>query len=107
MVTISHDPTIIVFDFTREFETRVRNSNVDVEVHDEVGRWSATFFTLENVETLMLEHALTGESTGGLYLWATDMILVRELSYDVIRETVAGLRRSGDFPVAFMRLDDD
>jgi hypothetical protein len=100
MVTISNDPTIVVFSI-EDLE-----APVDVEVHVDGARWAATFFTLENLEALMRKNAVTGECASGLYLWATDMIVVRELSYDVIRDTVAELRRAGEFEDAFSRLEN-
>lgn len=106
MVTISTDPTIIVFS-TDDLETAVLDLNVDVEVRTETGRWSATFFTLANIEALMRTRAGTGECAGGLYLWAADMIVVRELSYEVIRTAVAQLQRDREFESAFGLLDDD
>jgi len=104
VVTISTDPTIIVFS-ADDLEAPVLDLNVDVEVHTESGRWSATFFTLANIEALMREHAVTGECAGGLYEWAADMIVVRELSYEVIRRTVVQLQRDGEFESAFGLLD--
>jgi hypothetical protein len=105
MVTISNDPTIVVFSI-EDLEAPVADTNVDVEVHVDGARWAATFFTLENLEALMRKNAVTGECASGLYLWATDMIVVRELSYDVIRDTVAELRRAGEFEDAFSRLEN-
>jgi hypothetical protein len=105
VVTICEDPKIIVLS-TDDLETPARDLNVDVEVHTERGRWSATFFTLANLETLMEGYAARGECASGLYLWAADMIVVRELSYDVIRTAVAQLRRDGEFESAFGLLEN-
>jgi hypothetical protein len=82
------------------------NANVDVEVTDADGtRWTATFFTLGNLEALFQKNAVTGECRNGLYLWASDMILVREISSEVIEATVADLKASGEFSDAFRLLD--
>jgi hypothetical protein len=105
MVTISTDPPIIVFS-SDDLESPAVDINVDVEVHTEAGRWSASFFTLANIESLITRYAATGECAGGLYLWAADMIVVRELSYEVIRRTVAQLQRDGEFESAFGLLED-
>jgi hypothetical protein len=104
MVTISTEPTIIVF-CADDLEAPVLDLNVDVEVRTKDGRWSATFFTLANIEALMRSHAATGECAGGLYEWAANMTVVRELSYEVIRTTVARLQRDGEFESAFGSLD--
>jgi hypothetical protein len=106
MKTIHTDPEIIVFAI-EDLSRPHADLNVDVEVRDEAGRWSATFFTLTNVESLLAKHARTGECAGGTYIWAVDMILVRELSERVIIETVADLRRSGEFERVFKALDAD
>jgi len=91
--------------FSLEDLTRAHaNLNVDVEVRDDAGRWSATFFTLENLETLFMKNAVTGECARGTYLWAADMIVVHELSEGVIVETIADLRRMDEFKRAFRLL---
>jgi hypothetical protein len=61
--TIAHDPEIIVFEIGDLTRPRA-NLNVDVEVHDDAGRWSATFFTLANVDQLVRRDG---------YLWAADI----------------------------------
>jgi hypothetical protein len=105
MKTIHDDPEIIVFS-VEDLTQPHADLNVDVEVRDETGRWSATFFTLANVESLLAKYAATGECAGGTYLWAVDMILVRELSERVIIETVNDLRATGEFNRAFGLLED-
>jgi hypothetical protein len=82
------------------------NGNVDVEVRlDDGSRWSATFFTLDNIDALFAKNRVTGECASGLYLWATDMILVELLNESTIRRTIDDLRTSGEFTSAFGRLD--
>lgn len=105
--TISEDPLILVYD-AGDLETPRADDNMDVEVHTESGRWSATFMTPVNLQTLMEKNAKTGESAGGLYeLLSADSIVVSEISADVIRRVVAALRSSGDFEYAFVLLKDD
>lgn len=78
------------------------NDNVDVVVTLADGsRFIATFFTLRNVETLLDSYRRTGECAGGTYIWASNMILVRELNLDVVRRTVADLLETGEFSSAF------
>jgi hypothetical protein len=82
------------------------NDNVDVEVQVGDGsRWSATFFTLDNIDALFAKNRITGECANGLYLWAADMILVERLDESAIRATVDALRQSGEFSSAFGRID--
>ncbi len=57
------------------------NDNVDVWVYTKDGsRYSATFFTLKNIEMLMDRWRDSGECAGGKYFWCVDAIVVRELS---------------------------
>jgi len=81
--------------------------NVDVEVTlADGGRFGATFFTLENVRRLFQKNRATGECSGGLYLWAANMILVEELTMEVIRRTVEDLLDNGEFFAAFSRFGE-
>jgi hypothetical protein len=76
--------------------------NVDVEVVFNSGEfYVATFFTLENIRELMEKNRRTGECLGGLYLWASDMIIVERLTLDAVSRTVADLLASGEFGAAF------
>jgi hypothetical protein len=76
--------------------------NVDVEVVFDSGEfYVATFFTLENIRGLMEKNRRTGECLGGLYLWASDMIIVERLTLDAVSRTVADLLVSGEFGAAF------
>jgi hypothetical protein len=82
-------------------------ANVDVELVDaQQTRWGATFFSLDGAEALFQKNAITGECARGTYLWASDMILVRILSLETIRETIRELRHLGEFDGAFSRLPD-
>jgi hypothetical protein len=82
--------------------------NVDVEVRLADGRrFGATFFTLHNLERLFEKNRTTGECAAGLYLWATNMILVRELSIEAVKTTVRDLMTNGEFDKAFSVLDDE
>ncbi len=78
------------------------NDNVDVWVYTEDGsRYSATFFTVRNIETLMDRWRESGECAGGTYFWCIDAIIVRELSEATIRSTVDDLFANGEFYKAF------
>jgi len=80
----------------------VDDCNVDVEVKFSDGRrFGATFFTLLNLRSLFDKNKETGECAGGAYLWAADMILVEQLSIDVIRKAVVDLIENGQFIYAF------
>lgn len=77
------------------------DDNVDVYVRFPDGaKFGATFFTLQNVDTLMSTWSRTGECSG-LYFWCTDPIIVRRLTIETIREVVQDLYRTGDLRKAF------
>ena len=85
----------------------VSTGNVDVEVALPDGsRWGATFFTRSNIDALFEKNRRTGECGGGLYLWATGMIIVHRLDQETIEATIDALRDEGEFDGAFDRFDD-
>lgn len=83
----------------------LQRDNVDVEVvFDDGRRFSATFFTLTNLQLLFEKNKASGECESGLYLWASNMIIVRDLSLESIERTVKGLLSSSEFETAFAAL---
>ena len=84
------------------------DDNIDVEVRFDDGRiYTATFFTIKNLETLFLKNEVTGECGSGLYLWAAEMIIVKRLSLDVLNATVEHLLRENEFDSTFTRVFSD
>nr|WP_267717253.1 hypothetical protein [Streptomyces sp. CoH17] len=83
--------------------------NVDVEVRlvDGGSRWSATVFTVAEVERLMDKGVQTGEDLGGRYFWCSDGLIVREPGIDNMTQVIAGLLDSGEFEQVLQRLDDE
>ena len=56
------------------------NDNVDVQVTFPNGaNFSATFFTLQNIATLMQRYTKTGECAAGSYFWASNTIIVQKI----------------------------
>ena len=81
------------------------DDNVDVEViFDDGSRYAATFFTLNNLHRLFEKNERTGECKSGLYLWASDMVIVKELSEAILSETVADLLSQEEFERVFCKL---
>jgi hypothetical protein len=81
------------------------DANVDVVVEFASGRrFGATFFTPENLERLMDRYKQSGECAQGLYVWASEMIVIRRVSPDAIRIAVADLIEAGEFQKAFREL---
>lgn len=78
------------------------DDNVDVFVYFADGRkYVATFFTASNIQSIMRKDRGTGECAGGLYFWASNMIVVERLDRETIERAVADLMRSGEFEKAF------
>ncbi|MGW0574350.1 hypothetical protein [Streptomyces tauricus] len=82
--------------------------NVDVFVDLEDGsRWSATVFTVAEVERLMQTWAGTDEALGGRYFWVSDGLIVRDPGIDNMTQVIAGLIENDEFSTVFQRLEDD
>ena len=83
--------------------------NVDVEVRlaADGSRWSATVFTLAEVERLMDRWSQTGEELGGRFFWCSDGLIVRDPGIGNMTQVLAGLLDAGDFTQILQRLDDE
>ncbi len=80
------------------------NNNVDVEVTFPNGdSFSAVFFTLQNIETLMKRYEKTGECADGLYFWTSDMVIVQKLSEKNICATIDRLLAEDEFESVFSK----
>ena len=82
-----------------------QDDNVDVEiiVHSSTC-YSATFFTVKNITSLFDKNRITGECVSGTYLWAANMILVKDLEIDTIRVTISDLLTSGEIETTCHRI---
>nr|WSX78563.1 hypothetical protein OH826_34760 [Streptomyces sp. NBC_00899] len=82
--------------------------NVDVEVRLTDGsRWSATVFTVAEVQRLMERWAQTGEEAGGRYFWCSDGLIVRKAGVADMTEAINGALDEGDFEQILQRLDGE
>ena len=80
--------------------------NSDVILTFENGeKWVASFFTNRNIKTLTEKNKASGECLGGTYLWASNMILVDELSRVRIVVVVNDLIEEGEFEDAFDKVE--
>jgi hypothetical protein len=78
------------------------DANTDVIVKfDDGTRWVASFFTYQNILSLVEKDKTTGECLSGKYFWASDMILVDEVSRKRIEEVITELIRENDFEQVF------
>ena len=83
------------------------NDNVDVHITFPNGEsFSAVFFTLQNIETLMKDYRKTGECANGLYFWTSDMLIVQKLTEQAICETVDNLLADGEFESVFSKNEE-
>ncbi len=80
------------------------NDNVDVQVTFPNGDdFSATFFTLQNIDTLMQHYTKTGECAAGSYFWASNMIIVQKLTEQTICEAIDDLLAEEEFTSVFSK----
>ncbi|WP_432846557.1 hypothetical protein ACQPXB_38415 [Amycolatopsis sp. CA-161197] len=80
--------------------------DVDVEVRLPDGsRWTATVFTLAEVEKLMQRSTGSDEALGGRYFWVSDGLIVRDPGVSAIVGVLEGLLDNGDFASILQRLD--
>ncbi|KUH35642.1 MULTISPECIES: hypothetical protein [Streptomyces] len=67
-------------------------------------RWTATVFTVAEVEHLMNLWAGTDEALEGRYFWVSDGLIVRDPGIDNMTDVIAGLIENGEFPEIFQRV---
>lgn len=85
-----------------EGEWNLDDGNTDVIVKfDDGARWVASFFTYQNILSLVEKDKKTGECLGGKYFWASDMILVDEVSRERIEEVIADSIKEDEFEKVF------
>ena len=83
------------------------NDNVDVQVTFPNGEsFSAVFFTLQNIDTLMKHYKKTGECADGSYFCASDMIIVQRLTEQTICETIDNLLAEEEFESVFSKNEE-
>ena len=96
------DSSSYVVEMLEHLDLDPADDNVDVFVYFADGRrYVATFFTLANIQSIMHKDRGTGECAGGLYFWASDMIVVERIDRETVERTVVDLMKSGLFEKAF------
>lgn len=82
------------------------NDNIDVYVHFSNGEtYTVTFFTVENINTLMSKFKKTGECNYGKYFWATDMCIINEISEKAILDSIEYMLKNGEFKNIFTAIN--
>ena len=79
------------------------NSDVVFELNDG-SRWGATFFTYQNIDTLRKKNQQSGECLSGSYFCAGAMILVSEMSKEIIGAVLQEMLSSGEIEIYCHRL---
>jgi hypothetical protein len=83
-------------------EWNLLDDNTDAIVtFDDGARWVATFYTYQNILSLAEKNKQTGELLSGKYFWASDMILLDEVSRERIEEVVKDLIEEQKFEAVF------
>nr|BFD89540.1 hypothetical protein KitaXyl93_09000 [Kitasatospora sp. Xyl93] len=85
----------------------VCNVDVLVRLTADGSRWSATVFTLAEVERLMERWSRTGEESSGRYFWCPDGLIVRHPGIDNMTQVLADLLDADEFPRVLQQLDDE
>jgi hypothetical protein len=81
------------------------DANTDVIVtFEDASRWAATFFSYANIQTVTERNRRAGECLAGAYFWASDMVLIDEVSRPRLEEVVQHLIQEGEFEAVFSRL---
>ncbi|MCG3755187.1 hypothetical protein [Amycolatopsis sp. Poz14] len=81
--------------------------NVDVEVrYPDGSRWSATMFTLDEVDRIMRRWESTGECAGGSYFAVPDGLIVREPGVRNMTAVLIAMHDSGELRSHLLRLAD-
>jgi hypothetical protein len=85
-----------------------QDANTDVTVTFADGSvWVATFVTYTNIQTLVAKNKRTGECLAGAYFWASNMILIDEVSRPRIEQVIRALIDEGEFDVVFAHAPDE
>ncbi len=78
------------------------DDNVDVQVTLNDGSfYTATVFTLVNLQTQLKRSKRNGDCAGGLYFFCKDMIVVEHLNTEVVERLVADLFENDELAEAF------
>lgn len=104
--TVQHnDYTLTIFHGIAPLDPS--NANVDVHVTFPNGEsFSAVFFTLQNIETLMKDYRETGECANGSYFWTSDMLIVQKLTEQTICEAIDNLLAEEEFASVFSKNEE-
>ncbi|MFC5591059.1 hypothetical protein ACFPRA_19445 [Sporosarcina soli] len=81
------------------------NTDVIVTMNDGT-KWTASFFTYKNIESLRLKNQQTGENLNGLFLWSSNMILIEKIDRTLLERVISNLMEEGLFVQVFTRIEE-
>ncbi|MEL6639445.1 MAG: hypothetical protein AAFW73_17720 [Bacteroidota bacterium] len=94
-------------DFDAAAVLDYRNHNTDVVVQFVSGRrFIATFFTYQNIETIVQQNETSGDFLAGKYFWANNMLLLDDCSLPSVTAVVRELLEEGEFHQVFKSLNE-
>lgn len=80
----------------------------DVEVRAPDGRcWVGTVGTLKAVEKIMSRYAETGECLGGVYFWASGLLILRDEDEGAAFDSLEGLVDAGELESCFEEVESE
>jgi len=68
-------------------------------------KYTASFFSFENILQLRMKFQMTGEYLAGSYFFLNNLVLVEDCSTQTVRKVVEHLIDEGNFRGAFKRID--
>ncbi len=78
------------------------NENIDVFVcFDDGRRYSATFATISNIQSIMNKYKSTGECLSGRYFWCVNLIVVNNLDPLTIGAVVEDLIKNNELSALY------
>lgn len=81
------------------------DSSTDVIVQfQDSSKWITSFFTYNNIGTLVDKNTQSGECLDGKYLWSSDMILIQKCNRNQIKEVIDHIIKENMFSVLFRRI---
>jgi len=83
-------------EWSSDYDIFDENTDVIVKLEDET-KWVASFFTYKNILSLKNKNEATSECLNGKYFWASDMLLIEEISRETITKVVTQLLTNGEF----------
>ncbi|MFF2879489.1 hypothetical protein ACFVR2_24865 [Gottfriedia sp. NPDC057991] len=83
-------------EWSSDYDIFDENTDVIVKFEDET-KWVASFFTFKNILSLKNKNETTSECLNGKCFWASDKLLIEEISRKTITKVFTQLLTNGEF----------